>query len=278
MPVQSKHFALESDLATANGDEQQRRQRRRIGARPATTRIGPCSSAGGDGDDREEEAHLRAVGAEQHVRAGRRAGEPLGRRRAVCVRARAVRRPPPVGRRPLGGRARAPPRRHRHGQDLRRRPRHGLRQRPPPPPPCLLLVGDRPRPLRRRRHRHPGVGAGDPPLRPDGAEGDGGRRRRRGAPGGAVVPGRERRHRARGPQVSIQHGEADQTCAIRSQFPRSTIHPGESHPFPKKKKIFFFFPVHILSIICIRYGSKWLAGFTYLCFTIVLEVVGKCDN
>ncbi|OAY71417.1 putative carbohydrate esterase [Ananas comosus] len=57
-------------------------------------------------------------------------------------------RPPPSP--PVGGarwRTRAsPPRRHRHRQDLRRRPRHGLRQRPPPPPPRLLLVRDRPRP------------------------------------------------------------------------------------------------------------------------------------
>lgn len=175
-----------------------------------------------------EETDLCSVGAEQHGRQRRRQTPPVGRSRPSGVSSQPFHSSLLSPMR-LGGSPRASPPRHRHHQDLRRRPGHGLCQRPPPPP--LGRGGPGAGTVRHRRHRHKRVGAGIAALRGDGAKGyEGGRARRRwGDQGGALVPGGERHDVAWCcGSVRGQHREAYPGCPIGSLAAFSAVHPGES--------------------------------------------------
>lgn len=197
------------------------RSRRPIGPmRPPSRDLLPRSDA--------QEARLRARGAEQHGRAGRRLRRPMGRGRAAAVSPEPL-HPAPERAPPLGGGARAPPRRRRRQQDLRRGPRHGLRPRDP-----LLRVlgseaaaGDRSGAVRGRRDQDRGVGAGHGAVRWLGAAGEGGGGE---AGSGAVVPGGERYGVPRGRGgVQGTDGEAGTASPVGSRDAGASLDSGAFH-------------------------------------------------
>lgn len=131
---------------------------------------------------------------------------------------------------PLGGGPRAAPRRHRHRQDLRHRPRDAIRRRrrPPPPAPRWRGGGGGPGAVCRGRHGHKGMGEGNEAVPADGEEGQGSRAGRRGAARRPLVPGGERRrHRPRRRRLRPQHGEAHPRPPRRSRPPVAALHPGK---------------------------------------------------
>lgn len=121
--------------------------------------------------------------------------------------------PPPHRPPPLGGGPGAPPRRHRLGQDLRRRPRHGIRPRRP----RHHGIPHRPGALRRGRDRNTRVGEGGEAVRANGAAGEVGAVERRPDPCIALVPGGERHNPPGGGHLQDQHGEADRRRPLRSR-------------------------------------------------------------